>query len=146
MWVKSKLSSMIISVLRTPHIQSSYLEDIDGSWPGTLVSWPGTWDHGLSWYLIHYLCANIELSSMIRSLSFTPQSLKSILGGCWRFLTRVLTDGVLSKVIFHLDRPNLSYPESFRRSDFIWLGYNDLKKHMTETQTKGPMDRQRDTV
>ena len=34
-----------------------------------------------------------------------PQSSKFLLGGCRRFLTGVLEDGVLLDIIYHLDRP-----------------------------------------
>ena len=83
----------------------------------SLGRWSHPWRHGSSWYVIVDLCTENQLSSMFRSASRTPPVLEVILGGRWRFLTGVLEDGVIFNVIFHLERPQWSYPESFME---IW--------------------------
>ena len=82
-----------------------------------LGGWGHPWHHGSSWLVILYFCAKFQLSSMIRSVKNPPSS-KSILGGRWWFLTGVMEDWVIFDIIYHLDRPHWSFPESFMK---IWL-------------------------
>ena len=58
-----------------------------------------SWHHGSSIYVIFYLCAEFQLSCMNRSVSRTPRSSKSLLGGRWWFLTGYLDDGVILDIM-----------------------------------------------
>ena len=67
-WAKFYLSTMIISVSRTPHPRSHTWRTLDvPDW--ILGGWGHSWHHGSSGYVIFYLCANSQFWSMIRSLS-----------------------------------------------------------------------------
>ena len=111
MCAKFQLSSMMSSSSRTLCPWSQYLEDVQGSW---MESWRmgSSLTLLLSLYVILYMCAKFQLSSMMSSLSRTP-FLEVILQGRWRFLTGVLVVWVIFDIVDHLGRPNLSYPESF---------------------------------
>ena len=61
---KCQLSSIIINVWGTSHPQSPYLR-------GWL--WGHPEHHWLSWYVILYMCAKFQLSSMNKSGSRTPR-------------------------------------------------------------------------
>ena len=57
-----------------------------------LGGWRHCWHHGLSWYVIFYLCTIFHISSMIRSASRTNPSSKSYLEdaeGSWLETGRV---------------------------------------------------------
>ena len=77
--VKFQLSTMIRSVSGTPCPLSHTWRTLKiPDW--ILGGWGHPWYHGLSLYMIIYLCAKFQLSSMIRSVSSTPV-LEVILGG-----------------------------------------------------------------
>ena len=57
------------------------------------------WHHGSSWYGILDFCVKFQLSCMIGSVSRTPLSSKSLLGGCWWFLTMYLEDSVIFDIM-----------------------------------------------
>ena len=68
---KFQLSSMIRSESRTPHPRSHTWRMVKvPQW--SLGGWGHPWHHGSSWYVILYLCAKFQLSSINRSVSRTP--------------------------------------------------------------------------
>ena len=65
---KFQLSSMNRSVSRTPCLRShTWRKLVVPDW--ILGGLGHSWQHGLSWYLIHKLCAKFQLSSMNASIS-----------------------------------------------------------------------------
>ena len=125
--------SMIESVSRTPHPWSHTWKMLKvPDW--SLWIWSDSWHHITSWYfdeatsilasynwsyMILDLCAKFWLSRMIRGCQ-EPSNLKVILGGCWRFLTGVLEDGVIFNIIFCHDMWFFTCLPNFSSSK-IWV-------------------------
>ena len=125
---KFQLSSIIRSLSTTPRPWSPHLEYVDSYWletcrmgysltcwiileePPELILkilwrsnfiWLRYWGMLCWWPNVTY--RQTDTAQIYFRCIRTPLSLKSILGGCWRFLTGVLEDGVIFDVLDHLD-------------------------------------------